>query len=71
MSNDKALIEYYYHLASQSFETGNYTQAASLYKQCYDLYENSDLYVFDKGLKNTAQDALRKYQAIKENHLNH
>ena len=64
MSNDIALIEYYYFKALEAFEVGNYNQAASLYKQCYDLYQNADLHVFDKRLKDLAAKALRKYEEI-------
>ena len=64
MSNDIALIEYYYFKAGEAFKVGNYNQAAPLYKQCYDLYQNADLNVFDKRLKDLAAKALRKYEGI-------
>ena len=64
MSNDIALIEYYYFKADEAFDVGNYNQAAPLYKQCYDLYQHAELYVFDKSLKDLAAEALRKYEDI-------
>ena len=64
MSNDIALIEYYYFKAGEAFDLENYNQAASLYEQCYDLYQNADLHVFDKRLKDIAVEALRKYEEI-------
>lgn len=64
MSNDIALIEYYYFKAGEAFDLENYNRAASLYKQCYDLYQNAELYVFDKSLKDLAVEALRKYEEI-------
>ncbi len=64
MSNDIALIEYYYFKAGEAFNVENYNQAASLFKQCYDLYQNADLHVFDKSLKDIAVEALRKYDEI-------
>ena len=60
MSNDIALIEYYYFKAGEAFDLENYNQAASLYKERYDLYQHADLYVFDKSLKDIAEEALRK-----------
>ena len=64
MTDIRAFIEYNYFKAKEAFEAGNYNQAAILYKQCYDSYQNADLHTLDKSLKDTVADAYRKYEEL-------
>jgi len=69
MSNDIVNIEYYYDEATKAYLARNYELAANLFRNCFEIYEDAELPVFDSRIKEIGEDAFIKYNQIVANYL--
>lgn len=62
-------VPWLYGKAVEAKNKGNFKEAANLFLQCFEVYENAELHQFDEELKNKGESALTMYNEIVSNYL--
>jgi hypothetical protein len=62
-------IIYLYDEAIKAKTNGDFKKAANLFLQCHNLYQNAELSMFSKEVKQKGEDSKIHYRQISNNHL--
>ncbi len=68
--NEYIKIPQLYDDAIKAQKEGDLKKAANLFLKCYNLYQNSELPVFNKEIKQKGENSKKYYKQITNNNLN-